>query len=75
MNTTINGIIKQKAKIVQVYKSENAVNLCGLREENETIYLCSHAGEILQLSDNGEVKVYSTIKGQPNSKYLIIFQV
>jgi hypothetical protein len=67
MNTTINGVLKQKAQITKVYKSENAVNLCGLREDNDCIYVCSHAGEILQLSESGEARVYSTIKGQPNS--------
>ena len=67
MNTTITGVLKHKAKIVKVYKSENTVNLCGLREDNDYIYVCSHAGEILQLSESGEAKVYSTIKGQPNS--------
>jgi hypothetical protein len=68
MNTSINGIIKQKAKIIKVYKADNSVNICGLREDNDCIYLCSHAGEILQLSESGEVRVFYTIKGQPNSK-------
>ena len=68
MNTTYLGIVRHKALIEEFYHTENRVNLCGLLEWKDSIFVCSHAGEILQISENRECRVYSTLKGQPNGK-------
>jgi hypothetical protein len=69
MNTTFNGVIKHKATPERVCGFDMSIYLCGIKEDNlGNMYVCSHAGEIIQFKDNGESQVSSTIKGQPNSK-------
>jgi hypothetical protein len=68
MNTTFNGVIKHKAHPERVCGFDVSIYLCGIKEDNlGNMYVCSHAGEIIQFKDNGEYQVSSTIKGQPNN--------
>jgi hypothetical protein len=72
MNTLGNGtIIRQKAVVEKVCEMEAPVRLFSPREYNGSIYVCSHAGEILKVNDNGEYQSCLTIGGQPNCKNII----
>ena len=68
MNTISGGtFIKTKPKVEIVFEMETPVVLCNPREDNEgNMYVCSHAGEILKFSDDGEVSTFFTLGGMPN---------
>jgi hypothetical protein len=52
----------------EVVKMENPVSLYHPREFNGSMYVCSHAGEILKFSDAGDYQVYVIWGGQPQCK-------
>ena len=68
MNTLSSGnLIRHKASPDMFCKLDNPVNLFHPREDNNgNYYVSSHAGEILQFNENGNIKVVVTIGGQPN---------
>jgi hypothetical protein len=66
MNSLGNGsLVRQKAVVEEVCKMENPVSLYNPREYNGSMYVCSHAGEILKFSDAGDYQVYVIWGGQP----------
>jgi hypothetical protein len=68
MNTLGGSIVRQKATPEEVVKMENPVSLYHPREFNGSMYVCSHAGEILKFSDAGDYQVYVIWGGQPQCK-------
>lgn len=69
MNMMNANIVRQKASIEKVCEIRTPVSLYSPREDSQgNMYVCSHAGEILKFSDNGDIQVFLTIGGQPNCK-------
>lgn len=74
MNTLTSSIIRQKAIIEVVCEEKNVpMSLYGIREDNNgNMYVCSHAGEILRVGEDGTLQVFLTIGGQPNCNIPIV---
>jgi hypothetical protein len=69
MNSLANGtIIRQKAYVEKVCELESPVRLSNPREFNDNLYVCSHAGEILKVNENGDCQSLVIVGGQPNCK-------
>lgn len=72
MNTMTNNIVRQKAVVDKVCELQTPVSLYGPREDGHgNMYVCSHAGEILRFTDDGDVQVFLTIGGQPNCTFFL----
>ena len=69
MNTISGGtFIRTKPKLEKVFEMETPVVLCNPRGDMDGgMYVCSHAGEILKFTDDGEVSTFMTIGGMPNN--------
>jgi hypothetical protein len=72
MNTYSNGsIIRQKVVLEKVCELNIPISLYSPREDNNgNMFVCSHAGEILRFTDEGDIQVYLTIGGQPNCNFI-----
>jgi len=68
MNSYSNGgIFRKKVAIEKVCELNIPISLHSPREDNNgNMFVCSHAGEILRFTDEGDIQVYLTIGGQPN---------
>jgi hypothetical protein len=73
MNTYSSGnIIRQKVIVEKFCQCSTPISLYSPREDSKgNMYVCSHAGEILKFTDEGDIDVYLTIGGQPNCNKII----
>lgn len=68
MHTLSGGtFVRQKAIIETVFEMDTPVTLSHPREGIDgSLYVCSHGGEILKFTDEGEYGVFKTLGGMPN---------
>jgi hypothetical protein len=62
--------VKIKGVVEKVINMEGPVSLHHPRECNGSLYVCSHAGEVIKFTESGDYQVYFIWGGQPSCNFL-----